>query len=97
MKKLGLLAIAAGMMGIATTVPPQPPTTSPVFTETGAKEAPQPQQNKTNTTAQDQPKARHAYRSNRSTGGGIFFNPGIPPKVYGMRYVKRGTHKRSNV
>lgn len=97
MKKLGLLAIAAGMMGVATTVPPQPPTTSPVFTETGAKEAPQPQQNKTNTTAQDQPKARQAYRATRSAGNSMFRGYGIPPKVYGMRYVKRGTHKRSNV
>ena len=26
-----------------------------------------------------------------------FRNYGIPPKVYGMYYVKRGTHKRTNV
>lgn len=24
-------------------------------------------------------------------------DPGIPPKQYGMHYVKRGTHKRTNV
>ncbi|KQT17417.1 hypothetical protein ASG31_08380 [Chryseobacterium sp. Leaf404] len=25
------------------------------------------------------------------------FDPGIPPKFYGMNFVKRGTHKRTNV
>lgn len=24
-------------------------------------------------------------------------NPGTPPKIYGMNFVKRGTHKRTNV
>ena len=96
MKKLGLLAIAAGMMGLTSTAP-QTTNAAPQTAETGAKEAPQPQQNKTNTTAQDQPKARQAYRATRSAGNSMFRGYGIPPKVYGMRYVKRGTHKRSNV
>lgn len=26
-----------------------------------------------------------------------FSNPGIPPKIYGMYHVKRGTHKRTNI
>ena len=96
MKKLGLLAIAAGLMGLTSTAP-QTTNAAPQTAETGAKEAPQPQQNKTNTTAQDQPKARQAYRATRSAGNSMFRGYGIPPKVYGMRYVKRGTHKRSNV
>ncbi|QNS40199.1 hypothetical protein H0S70_07235 [Chryseobacterium manosquense] len=27
----------------------------------------------------------------------VYRGQGIPPKVYGMNYVKRGTHKRTNV
>lgn len=26
----------------------------------------------------------------------IGYDPGIPPKVYGQNYVRRGTHKRTN-
>lgn len=25
-----------------------------------------------------------------------YYNLGIPPKIYGMNFVKRGTHKRNN-
>lgn len=27
----------------------------------------------------------------------VYRGQGIPPKVYGMNYVKRGTHKRTNI
>lgn len=33
----------------------------------------------------------------RHVGGtNLFAGYGIPPKVYGMHYVRRGTHKRTN-
>ena len=32
-----------------------------------------------------------------STYRNIGYNVGIPPKTYGMYYVKRGTHKRTNI
>ncbi len=42
---------------------------------------------------------RSARQIVREDAGGlevIGYNPGIPPKIYGQHYVRKGTHKRTN-
>ena len=56
-------------------------------------------QNKESQPLQSQKQISKKITSENSKGysGRSFFNQGIPPKIYGMYFVKRGTHKRTNV
>ena len=41
--------------------------------------------------------SKSVYRPSQSLGRRYFYNAGIPPKIYGMYHVRRGTHKRTNI
>lgn len=41
--------------------------------------------------------SKQVYRPSQSLAPRDFYNAGIPPKIYGMYHVKRGTHKRTNI
>lgn len=42
-------------------------------------------------------KSAETIKSQTSYSASGMFNQGIPPKIYGMSYVRRGTHKRTNI
>lgn len=51
-----------------------------------------------NQNLQNEPTERIAYQERHTSSGSRYFQDyGISPKDYGMNYVKRGTHKRTNV
>ena len=41
--------------------------------------------------------SKSVYRPSQSLAHRDFYNAGIPPKIYGMYHVRRGTHKRTNI
>ena len=98
-----ILAGTAVALGLAASVPTTVNTTSEVSNKT--IETNKVEQTK-NTNQQD---SKNPFSSETrmkisarevdkiSTYRNIGYNVGIPPKTYGMYYVKKGTHKRNNI
>lgn len=99
MKKLSILGVAAAMFGIGamtqatTNVNPQ---NNVRYDKRNQNKESQPIQSQ---KIQSQKQVSQKVTKEKSKGYSMrpFLNQGIPPKIYGMHCVKRGTHKRTNV
>lgn len=100
MKKSAILAglamsAMAGMVATSTTIDNNQTSIERGLRINNQKELPSQNQNPLNTTIKqfqapkietEKLKPKYAYKDS-----------GIPPKIYGMHYVKRGTHKKNNI
>lgn len=89
MKLLGKLGIAAmAFAGLATTAP-----------DRGVELNNPTTQSQSNSKAKQVHKTRSAKEVVKESAGGfdiVGYREGIPPYIYGTRYVRRGTHKKTN-
>ncbi len=92
MKKLFLGALAMLSMGAVATQSTTPnPQNNVRYDKRNQNRDSQPIQ------SQKQISQRITKENSKGYSGRLFRNDGIPPKIYGMYYVKRGTHKRTNI
>lgn len=101
MKKIGIAALGIlGALGMSTNQAPG----ERLVRSQNHRNAETPQNQRNNSPQQNQQlssresiEIKDRYHTSQAGNGGSWYNPGIPPKIYGMNYVKRGTHKRTNI
>lgn len=88
-KLLGLLSLATSIFGGLRTAETEAQSSAQEFTKSV--------NDLKATSNQTDTQSRLSFQNRKMGGFSNFSNVGISPKVYGMHFVKRETHKRTNI